>query len=236
MVGYMSLEEQVEADFARARRRALLRRLGARLRKDRGSDRLPCFEDARRRVSARGGARLERRVVRSEDVVGSVGRCSDFDRAFLPAEASVGTRWKRMDEMFHRAEEFPHVSLYKVGDAYFVVDGNHRVSVYRYHGVEWVDAYVTEFRAGLWSERGDEGNLIEPPEGGEPKLHEMMDFEIWRQRREEMMREAERNRLAKALRDSRKQRGSGRASSLAWELKRIAGRLLKLLRLLRKID
>ncbi len=56
MVGYMSLEEQVEADFARARRRALLRRLGARLRKGRGSDRLPCFEDARRRVSARGGA------------------------------------------------------------------------------------------------------------------------------------------------------------------------------------
>jgi hypothetical protein len=45
-----------------------------------------------------------------------------------------------------------------------------------------------------------------------------------------MRREAEQNRLAKALRDSFKRRGTGRASSLAWELKRIAGRLLKLLR------
>ncbi len=67
-------------------------------------------------------------------------------------------------------------------------------------------------------------------------MYEMMELQIWKQRREEMMREAEQNRLAKALRDSRKRRGSGRASFLAWELKRIAGRLRKLLRSLRKID
>ncbi len=67
-------------------------------------------------------------------------------------------------------------------------------------------------------------------------MYEIMDLQIWKQRREEMLREAEQNRLAKALRDSRKRRGSGRASFLAWELKRIAGRLRKLLRSLRKID
>jgi hypothetical protein len=39
------------------------------------------------------------------------------------------------------------VVLNKVGDLYFVVDGNHRVSVARYHGVEMIDAEVTEFRA-----------------------------------------------------------------------------------------
>ena len=66
-------------------------------------------------------------------------------------------------------------------------------------------------------------------------MREMMDFEIWKQHREEMMLEAEQNRLAKALRDSRKKRrGAGRAWTLAraeaWELKRIAGRLLKPLR------
>ena len=57
-----------------------------------------------------------------------------------------------------------------------------------------------------------------------------MDFKIWKQRHEEMMREAERNRLAKALRS--RASGAGRASPLAWELKRGAGRLLKLLRFL----
>ncbi len=64
----------------------------------------------------------------------------------------------------------------------------------------------------------------------------MMDYQVWKQHREEMMREAEQNRLAKALRDSRKRRGSGRTSALAWELKRIAGRLRKLLRSLRKVS
>jgi hypothetical protein len=39
----------------------------------------------------------------------------------------------------------PPVSLYKLGDAYFVLDGNHRVSVARYHGVPAVEADVTEF-------------------------------------------------------------------------------------------
>jgi hypothetical protein len=59
-----------------------------------------------------------------------------------------------------------------------------------------------------------------------------MDFETWKQRREEMMREAEQNRLAKALRESR---GPRRVSPLVWELKRVTGRLLKLLRSLKRV-
>ena len=38
------------------------------------------------------------------------------------------------------------MSLYKIGDAYFVEDGNHRVSVARYQGVQWIDAEVVELR------------------------------------------------------------------------------------------
>ena len=62
----------------------------------------------------------------------------------------------------------------------------------------------------------------------------MMDLEVWKQRREEMMREAEMNRLAKKLRACRKRRGSGRASALVWELERVSGHVGKLLRSLRK--
>jgi hypothetical protein len=39
------------------------------------------------------------------------------------------------------------VSLYKIGDAYFVRDGNHRVSVARQQGVEMIDAEVIELRS-----------------------------------------------------------------------------------------
>jgi hypothetical protein len=60
-----------------------------------------------------------------------------------------------------------------------------------------------------------------------------MNFQTWKQRHEEMMCEVEQNRLTKALRDSRKRRGAGRVSALAWELNRAAGRLCKLLKFLK---
>jgi hypothetical protein len=145
MVGYMSLEEQVDADFTHARRRAFFRRLMARLRNGPASDGLPCFEDLRRKLGMVDVIRVGRREVCVERIAGSVGRCSEFDRVFLPTKASVGERWKRIDRAFHRGEKFPPVSLYRIGDVYFVADGNHRVSVARYHGVESIDAEVTEF-------------------------------------------------------------------------------------------
>jgi hypothetical protein len=95
------------------------------------------------------------RTVPVAQIGGSVGRCSEFDRDFMPAKESLEERWKRIDRAFHRGEELPPVSLYKVGGFYFVLDGHHRISVAHYHGVQWIDAEVTEFRAGLWSDPRD---------------------------------------------------------------------------------
>jgi hypothetical protein len=145
----MSLEDQVDADFSRARRRAVLQRVLASLRKVPTHNRLPCFEEVRRRLGARGGVRRGLRVVRLTDIVGSVGRCSEFDGSFLPLRESARTKWERIDRAFHRGEELPPVELYKIGEEYFALDGNHRISVACYHGVEWIDADVTEFRAPL---------------------------------------------------------------------------------------
>ncbi len=145
MIKYMSIEEQVDADFTRAHRRAFLRRMGARLRGDPSSTYPLSFEEVRKALGASNKIRLGRRTVPVERIVGSVGRYRDFDQTFLPAKASVGRKWRRIDGAFHRGEELPPVMLYKVGEAYFVEDGNHRVSVARYQGVEWIDAEVTEF-------------------------------------------------------------------------------------------
>src|ERR687894_729716 len=155
MVGYMSLEEQVDAGFSRARRKALLRRIGTRLQRDTAPDGLLlCFDDLRKIPGAVGRIDRGTRTVLVSQIGGSVGRCSEFDGGFMPAKASVEERWKRVDRAFHRGEELPPVSLYKVGSFYFVLDGHHRVSVASYHGVEWVDAEVTEFGAGLWRGQG----------------------------------------------------------------------------------
>ena len=62
----------------------------------------------------------------------------------------------------------------------------------------------------------------------------MMDSQDCKQRREEVMRKAEQDRLARVLRGSRKRRGSGRASSVEWEPNRAVGRLRMLLRSERK--
>jgi len=158
VVGYMSLEEQVDRDFSLARRKALLRRIGARLRRDSASNRLLCFDDLRKIPGVVGRIYRRTGTVPVGQIGGSVGRCSDFDRDFMPAKASVEERRKRIDRVFHRGEELPPVNLYRVGGFYFVLDGHHRVSVACYHGVEWIDAYVTEFGAsGLWSDgRGRE--------------------------------------------------------------------------------
>jgi hypothetical protein len=146
MIPYMDLNEQVDADFTRARRRARLRALVARIRREHASNRLRSFDDVRReRLVANNRLHRGTRVVEVDQIVGSVGRWRDFDRSFLPARASVGHKWKRIDRAFQRGEDLPPVELYEIGDDYFVVDGHHRVSVARYHDVPTVEATVAEF-------------------------------------------------------------------------------------------
>ena len=143
----MDPHEQSDRDFSRARRKAFLRRIGAYLRRDPGSNQLLSFEEVKGALGAVSQVYLGLREVPVSKIVGSVGRHRDFDRAFLPSKPDLGTRWRRIDEIMHRAEELPPISLYKIGDAYFVQDGNHRVSVARQRGVEMIDAEVIELRS-----------------------------------------------------------------------------------------
>jgi hypothetical protein len=144
MIRYMSFEEQVDKDFERVRRTVFLRRMRAWLQNDLCSDFLLSFEAARGVHGAFIQVPRGIRTVPVDKIVGSVGRARDFDRAFLPRRAGAGTRWKRVDRTFYGDEELPPVRLFKIGDEYFVEDGNHRVSVARYQRVEMIDALVVE--------------------------------------------------------------------------------------------
>jgi hypothetical protein len=142
VVSLMDVREQVDLDYARAHRRALAGRFLAWVRRRCAA--LRAFEEARREVGAENRRRLGRRTVEVDRVVGSVGRWREFDGGFMPARASAD-RWKRVDLAFKTGLDLPPVVLYKLGDDYYVVDGNHRVSVARFEGVEMIDAEVTEF-------------------------------------------------------------------------------------------
>jgi hypothetical protein len=112
MIPYMDLNEQVDADFTRARRRARLRAVLARIRREHTSNRLLSFDDVRSELVANNRLHRGTRVVEADQIVGSVGRWDEFDRSFLPARASVGHKWKRIDRAFHRTEDLPPVKLY----------------------------------------------------------------------------------------------------------------------------
>jgi len=143
MVDLMNLEDQVDLDFTIARRRAWLggvKRLSLR-RATRSTLLFP--DEIRRNVPASGSMYRGRRTVEVSKIVGSVGKHKEFDMNFMPLSGASAQKWKRIDRAFRLGVELPPVSLSERGGAYFVNDGNHRVSVARFHGVEWIDAEVT---------------------------------------------------------------------------------------------
>ena len=148
MVDLMNPEDQVDLDFTVARRRARLSRLKELLlKRDSTRSTLLSPEETRRGVPASGSMYRGRRTVEVSRIVGSVGKHRQFDPNFMPLSKASPEKWKRVDRAFRLGQELPPVSLLELGGDYFVIDGNHRVSVARFHGVEWIDAEVTEARS-----------------------------------------------------------------------------------------
>jgi hypothetical protein len=131
------------------RNRALLRRTGAFLRRYPSSNRLLSFDEATEELGPWRQAYLGIRTVPVESIVDSESRYADFDDEFLPFRGSSEERWRSAYAALRRGEGLPPVSLLKVGDTYFVRDGNHRVSVTRWLGVVALDAEVVELRAAI---------------------------------------------------------------------------------------
>ena len=102
------------------------------------------FDEVRKRLPLTGQHYLGLKEITTEDIVGSVGRYQDFDRAFLPRQTTTRARWMSIDEAHLRDVVLPPIEVYKIGSVYFVKDGNHRVSVARERGQHFLDAYVIE--------------------------------------------------------------------------------------------
>jgi hypothetical protein len=132
-------------DFQRARRRATIARLIARLRgepNDVGVV-LP-YEEVVAALGFVSEHSTGLHVVPLDSIVGSVDRSRDYDRRFRPTSRRTRGRWEQIAAAARRGESFPPVDLLRVGELYFVRDGHHRVSVARALGRTDIDAYVTE--------------------------------------------------------------------------------------------
>jgi hypothetical protein len=91
----------------------------------------------------------ETRPVPIAQIVGSQGRCVDFDRDFHPLHDHNRERWLRIAAARQRGTLLPPVDLVQVGDLYYVQDGHHRISVARALGQLEIEARVT-----VWHVRG----------------------------------------------------------------------------------
>jgi hypothetical protein len=147
MVDLMNLEDQVDLDFTVARRRARMGRLKALLLRQATRSTLLSPEEFRRGGPPSGSMYRGRRTLEISKIAGSVGKHDQFDQNFMPLSGASAEKWKRIDRAFRLGQELPPVSLLELGGDYFVNDGNHRVSVARFHGVEWIDAEVTESKS-----------------------------------------------------------------------------------------
>lgn len=142
----ITFSREAELEYRNARRRAFWNKVIHLLRG--GSQRsLLSFDDVRDKLHAGSQTYAGIKTVEVAKIVGSVGRYRDFDRAFLPLQTHTSSRWKEIAEAYHQGRSMPPVKLYRVGDAYFVRDGHHRVSVAREQGAQYIDAEVIECRA-----------------------------------------------------------------------------------------
>ena len=133
---------RADSDFQRARWRARFRDILARLAGR--PNRLLSFEEVKQSLSLGGPVYRGTQPVPVAQIVGSLDRYRDFDREFLPAQSHTADKWKSIARAFYDEVDLPPVRLYKVGEAYFVLDGHHRVSVARDQGMEYIDAEVRE--------------------------------------------------------------------------------------------
>jgi len=136
-------------DFNNARRKASIQEILARLAGK--SSELLSYEEVAEKLKL--NVRTERGVhdIPLKAIVGSVGRYNEFTRGFLPLKNGDQIRWARVKAMVDDPAGIgmSPIDVYKVGEVYFVLDGNHRVSIARQEGFEFIEAHVIEVKTDI---------------------------------------------------------------------------------------
>ncbi len=86
-------------------------------------------------------------VVPISSIIGTEGKTGDFDMGFHPLKEESRERWVSMAMAYLSCLPLPPVQLIQVGDAYFVRDGHHRISVSHAFGQTSIDAEVICWQA-----------------------------------------------------------------------------------------
>lgn len=138
-------QELARRDFHNARQQAAMQQLLARFRGE-DSNLLP-FDEIEEQLHPTGETIIHgTQEIPLKKIVGSVSRYQDFTISFLPKLDSDRDRWTGVRAAVIDMSGIPPIDVYQLGDAYFVQDGNHRVSIARRLKSKTITARVTEVK------------------------------------------------------------------------------------------
>lgn len=141
------LSSETNEDFAKARNKALFNEVQHFLNPEEAT--LISFSDIKKMLKPQNETYLGMQTVPVDRIVGSEARYQDFDNRFFPKKMHLKTRWEHIDMAHIKDINLPPITLYELGGVYFVRDGNHRVSVAKAKGVEFIDAEVVSLQSEI---------------------------------------------------------------------------------------
>ena len=148
----MSANGEAQDDFNKAKSRAKIQGLLKTL-SWKNNDLLSWYE-VTSIIKPSSETYLGMRTIPVNRIIGSEGRYHDFSAAFYPKRERLRDRWVSVDDAQIKNIILPPISVYSLGGWYFVRDGNHRVSVAKATGVEFIDADVVELDSKIPLEPG----------------------------------------------------------------------------------
>ena len=129
-------------DFEQAYKKGFIRAILNKVTQKRTG--LISFDELRTKLDIQNQRDIGMQEIQIEKIIGSLNRYQDFDDSFLPRQTHTRSRWVNIDRVYLQGEYLPPVEVYKIGEFFFVIDGNHRVSVARERGQKFIDAHVIE--------------------------------------------------------------------------------------------
>lgn len=138
---------EAESDFARARNKALFNEIQHLLTPEEAA--MISLKAVRKVIKTQSETYIGMKVIPINKIVGSEGRYRDFDNQFFPKRSIIKERWEHVDEAVIKDIVLPPIKVYELGGLYFVRDGNHRVSVAKAKGVEFIDAEVVSLQTEI---------------------------------------------------------------------------------------
>lgn len=139
---HFNINQTAKMDFDQALRKSYWRSVMSSVTQTDNS--LLSYDEVRQHLPYRGEHYIGLKQIEVDKIIGSVNRYEDFDRAFLPREGHIRSRWESIDRAHLTDVILPPIEVYKIGKVFFVKDGNHRVSVAREKGQVYIDADVIE--------------------------------------------------------------------------------------------